>query len=155
TKPILYRHFGDRGGLVQAAADRFGEDLVTRLAAALGRSEPSRARLAAAIDAYLAFVEEEPGLYRYLTQHAEAAGPALTGVVDRVGALIAREIGEGLRAARADSGAAEPWAYGIVGMIHMAGAQWVARPTLPRQRLVEYLTTLVWDGMGSARPLGP
>ena len=29
TKPILYRHFGDRDGLIQAIAERFSNDLLT------------------------------------------------------------------------------------------------------------------------------
>ena len=29
TKPILYRHFGDRDGLVNAIAERFAADLLT------------------------------------------------------------------------------------------------------------------------------
>src|SRR5437870_2004883 len=29
TKPILYRHFGDRAGLVKAIAERFADSLMT------------------------------------------------------------------------------------------------------------------------------
>ncbi len=29
TKPILYRHFGDREGLIGAIAERFSNDLIT------------------------------------------------------------------------------------------------------------------------------
>ena len=58
-------------------------------------------------------------------------------------------VGEQLRAAGVDSGAAEPWAYGLVGMVHLAGDWWLDRQPMPRARLVEYLTTLVWDGLAS------
>jgi hypothetical protein len=98
----------------------------------------------AAIDSYVRFIEEDPELYGFVM---EARFSMLLGVADRIAAPIARAIGEELRAAGADSGPAEAWAYGIVGMVHLAGANWAASPTLPRTRLVDYLTELVWKGM--------
>ena len=38
TKPILYRHFGDRAGLVSAIADRFADTLLADLTTALSQS---------------------------------------------------------------------------------------------------------------------
>jgi hypothetical protein len=32
-------------------------------------------------------------------------------------------------------------------MVHLAGDWWVGSRAMPRARLVEYLTALVWDGM--------
>lgn len=147
TKPILYRHFEDRDGLVRALADRFADELVERLEEALPRSPDIRTGIATTIDAYIGFIEEDPGLYRFLTQHVPAGGETLMGVVDRVASLIASYIGEALHLFGVDSGAALPWANGIVGMVHLAGDRWVARPTMPRHRLVEYLTSLLYDGM--------
>jgi AcrR family transcriptional regulator len=150
TKPILYRHFDDRDGLVRALADRFADDLVERLEKALPRSPDIRAGIATTIDSYIGFIEEDPGLYRFLTQHVPAGGETLMVVVDRVASLIASYIGEALHLFGVDSGAALPWANGIVGMVHLAGDRWVARPTMPRHRLVEYLTSLLYDGMAGS-----
>src|SRR5437870_1050650 len=52
AKPILYRHFGDRGGLVLAVAVRFMAELRTDLRAALAlpAADP-RTIVVAAIDA--------------------------------------------------------------------------------------------------------
>lgn len=58
-------------------------------------------------------------------------------------------LGERLRQLGADSGAAEPWAHGIVGMVHLAADWWVERRTMPRARLVEYLVALLWEGLES------
>jgi hypothetical protein len=63
--------------------------------------------------------------------------------------MITQAIGEGLRQRGLDSGAAEPWAYAIVGAVHLAGDWWLERRVMPRERLVEYLTALVWDGMNT------
>jgi AcrR family transcriptional regulator len=58
TKPILYRHFGDKGGLYRALAERYIDELLGRLRAALATRGGLRARTRATIDAYLASVEE-------------------------------------------------------------------------------------------------
>lgn len=144
TKPILYRYFGDREGLFSAVADRFAGELIERIDAALSSGAPPRERLVRAIDSYVGFIEDDPELYGFVM---EARMTVLLGVADRIAVPIARTIGEELRRVGADSGPAEPWAYGIVGMVHLAGAHWAANPTLPRARLVDYLTELVWSGM--------
>lgn len=144
TKPILYRYFGDREGLFRAVADRFAGALIDRIDAVLASPAPPRERLERAIGSYVAFIEEDPQLYAFVM---EARLPVLLAVADRIAMPIARVIGEELREVGADSGPAEAWAYGIVGMVHLAGAHWAVNPTLPRARFVEYLAELVWRGM--------
>jgi hypothetical protein len=56
-------------------------------------------------------------------------------------------LGEELRDAGKDSGAAEPLAHGIVGMVHAAGDWWLERRNMTRARLVAYLTEFVWHGL--------
>ena len=145
TKPIIYRHFVDRAGLVQAIAERFVADLLDELRTALVRSDDGRTLLADTIDAYLRFLEREPNVYRFL-QHQT---PHVTGFAHQIAREIALVLGERLRAAGVDSGAAEPWAHGLVGMTHLAGDWWVERQTMPRERLVEYLLALAWEGLSS------
>jgi hypothetical protein len=36
-------------------------------------------------------------------------------------------------------------------MVHMAGANWAAHPTIPRNRLIEYLTELTRFGLEGPR----
>lgn len=147
TKPILYRYFGDRDGLMTAVADGFAEELVTRLERVLATDEPVGVRTENAIDCYVAFIEEDPALYGFFAHHASVGGPAVRTIVDRVAATLARALGEGMWESGTDSGAAETWAYGIVGMVHMAGANWATQPTIPRHRLIEYLTNLTRFGL--------
>ncbi len=152
SKPILYRHFGDREGLVAALGDRFTDALVERLDAVLtGRGTPEEV-IRLAIDAYVATIEADPSLYRFLTQRSPARGAVLSSLVDRVAAVIAQTIAESLRLAGLDTGPARPWSYGIVGMVHLAGDDWVAHPGIPRARLVEELTRLLWQGLGAVFP---
>jgi AcrR family transcriptional regulator len=149
TKPIVYRHFGDRSGLVAALAKRFSDDLMGALQTSLARDAEPRDLLVGTIDAYVAFVEQEPNLYRFVVQHVDGGAEELTSFVREVAQQVAVVLGERLREIGYDSGAAEPWAYGLVGMVHLAGDWWVSSRAMPRERLVEYLTTMVWDGMAS------
>lgn len=150
TKPIVYRHFRDRGDLVSAMAHRFAADLTGELASSLNRHGDPRDIMAATIDAYLAFVESDPEVYRFIMQEtvpSPEAAAQLTSFMQEVGARVAVVLGEQLRAAGADSGGAEPMAHGIVGMVHSAGDWWLRSRSMPRARLVEYLTSLLWDGV--------
>lgn len=147
TKPILYRHFGDRAGLVAALGERFAADLMRAIAGQLAQPDQPRELVSHTIDAFVSFIEREPNVYRYLVEQALVQRPdALQGFIREVAAQVAVVIGERLRDIGADSGAAEPWAVGIVGMVHFAGDWWQERRTMPRERLVTYLTDLLWGG---------
>lgn len=153
TKPILYRHVGGREEFVAALTERFVAELVATLDAALARAGTDpRDLVRAGIDGYLGLIERETELYRFLLRHAGevGGGEVLARVIHRIGATTVSMIGERLRQVGGDSGAAEPWGYGIVGMVHATGDWWLEHRTMPRARLVEYLIALAWDGMGAA-----
>jgi AcrR family transcriptional regulator len=154
TKPILYAHFGDKAGLVQALAARVAAELNRTVGDALTSSGEPRAVVSSTIDAFCAFIESETELYRFLVQTARldtnAAGPRL---LTDIGSQIAVTLGGALRRAGADSGAAEPWAFAIVGMTFGGATWWLQRRTMARSDLVEYLTQLLWSGLsGSGLP---
>jgi AcrR family transcriptional regulator len=150
AKPVLYRHFGDKGGLYQALAERYVRQLIESLREALSVQAEPRARLAATIDTYLAFVENNAEAYRFLMHRAVSERPeaqaAVSGFIRQVAYEVAVELGEELRRNDLDSGAAEPWAHGVVGMVELAGDWWLERRSIPRERLVSYLTDLLWTG---------
>lgn len=152
TKPILYRHFGDREGLVGAIAERFSLELLGQVEAALGSSAAPREILDRTVDAYLAFIERDPALYRFLLQ--QAVTPAglvhISPLVGTVARQVATVLGGQLQAAGKDSGAAVPWAFGMVGLVHQAGDWWLEDRTMSRERLVAYLTDLIWSGLDTA-----
>lgn len=147
SKPILYRHFTDRDGLIEALAERFVGELADRLAEILSVDIDPVEMLRLSIDTYVATIEEDPSLYRFLTSRIPPRGAALSTLVDRLAAVIARTLAEAFRAAGLDTAPARPWSYGIVGMVHLAGDDWVARPAIPRAELVDDLIRLLWDGI--------
>jgi AcrR family transcriptional regulator len=154
TKPIVYRHFGDRLGLAAALAEQFGAELVAELDAALTQDLPPEQLLRATIDTYLAFVERDPQLYSFLVGRlgAPVGTEVAVGLVGQVGSRVALVLGEQLRNLGIDSGPAEPWAFGIVGMVHLAGDWWLERRTMTRARLVDDIAALLWHGLGGLTP---
>src|SRR6476646_7866617 len=64
TKPILYRHFGDKGGLYRALATRHTDALLASLRASLDAPADRRRRVEATLDTYLASIEAMPQVYR-------------------------------------------------------------------------------------------
>ena len=81
TKPILYRHFGDKGGLYEAVARRAARVLEERLETGLEVAEGPREKLRATIDAFLAAVEDRPETYRFLLHSAAAERPEVSQAV--------------------------------------------------------------------------
>jgi AcrR family transcriptional regulator len=150
AKPVLYRHFGDKGGLYQALAERYVRELMDELRDALKQQADPPERLATTIDTYLRFVEENPEVYRFLMHRAAGEQPeAQATVADFIGQVaneIAIVLGDVLKDAGLDSGGAVPWAHGLVGMVELAGDWWLRNRAMSRARLTAYLTDLVWKG---------
>lgn len=165
SKPILYRHFGDKAELYQAIAQRYVDLVGAEVRGAIGRApataapaDAPRRMLAAGIDAYLRLVEREPEIYRFLMQRARFEQSATAATIDnfvrRLGQEVGLLLGEQLAAGGLDTGGAEAWGHAIVGMVNAAGDWWVDRQVLSRKRLVGYLTDLLWAGF-DGMPVGP
>src|SRR5688500_4975005 len=154
TKPILYKHFGDKGGLYQALAERYFRSLLEELRVALAAESAPEARIRRTIDTYLAFVEREHEVYNFLMHRAVTERPeARATVADFIRQLAAElsiVLGDELRRAGLDSGGAEPWAHGIVGMVQLAGDRWLEERSMSRENLVDYLEALIWKGLSDA-----
>jgi AcrR family transcriptional regulator len=152
TKPILYRHFGDKGGLYRALAERHIDDLLQRLRAALTTRGGLRARTRATVDAYLASVEEQPQIYRFLIERAAVEEPGVRGQVEgfvrRFGDELANGIANEPELAGVDPHRAAVWANAIAGMVQSTGDWWLANPQVPRAQVVDELVALLWGGFG-------
>ncbi|MFB6718311.1 MULTISPECIES: TetR family transcriptional regulator [unclassified Streptomyces] len=167
TKPILYRHFGDKGGLYRALAKRHTDALLIALRAALDAPAERRRRVESTLDTYLAAIEARPQVYRFLMHPSDDSAPSTEQGFDvgRHSAPLLRRLGEELAlviAERVDLGPdseamARIWGHGIVGMMHAAGDWWLGERPCSREQLVRSLADLLWGRLAAAgdRPGGP
>ena len=151
SKTAVYRHFADRGELHAAVCSHVAEQLTGALRAAMRSSDDPRRMLAAAIDAYLAFLEADPEVYRFVV-HTRPGGPGdgdpLTTLSDLVGDQAAAVVGDALRRTGADQAPAAPWGHGVVGLVRSAADWWLrADRPMPRGDLAAHLTDLAWAGL--------
>ncbi|MEU6403296.1 TetR family transcriptional regulator [Streptomyces sp. NPDC046985] len=159
TKPILYRHFGDKGGLYAALAQRHTDALLDSLRAALDAPAERRERVESTLDAYLAAIEARPQVYRFLMHPAEGGQGAEGGfdvgkhsapLLRRMGEDLAQVIGERLDLGPDGQRLARVWGHGIVGMMHAAGDWWLGERPCSRPELVRCLADLLWGRLAAA-----
>jgi AcrR family transcriptional regulator len=160
TKPILYRHFGDKGGLYAALAQRHTDALLSSLRSALDApADRRRQRVEATLDTYLAAIEARPQVYRFLMHPADGGSSGEPGFdVGRHSAPLLRRMGEELAQVieeRVDLGPngrqlSRVWGHGIVGMMHAAGDWWLGERPCPREELVSSLADLLWGRLADA-----
>ncbi|MEU9375405.1 TetR family transcriptional regulator [Streptomyces sp. NPDC048255] len=159
TKPILYRHFGDKAGLYQALAVRHTDALLESLRAALDAPAERRQRVEATLGTYLAAIEARPQVYRFLmhpaedaqaTEHGFDVGQHSAPLLRRLGEELAQVIGERVDLGPGGERLARVWGHGIVGMMHAAGDWWLGERPCSREELVAGLTDLLWGRLSSA-----
>jgi AcrR family transcriptional regulator len=156
SKTVVYRHFADRAELYVAVCNRVASQLLPKLRAAMESSSRPREMVAAAIDTYLAFLEADPQLYRFVVHPQTADRPAsdpVSSLSDLVGDQAAAAIAVALQQAGGDPAAAAPWGHGVVGLVRSAADWWLRadRPML-RGELAAHLTDLAWAGLAGVVP---
>jgi AcrR family transcriptional regulator len=158
TKPILYRHFGDRSGLFQALTDRHTAGLLTAVRAALAEPLERRERVEHVLDTYLAGIESRPQIYRLLT-HPETGDPngvgaALAPALRQIAEEITRAVTAQVDLGKEDGPLfSEAWGRAITGMVLAAGDWWLESKPCPRARMVQALADLLWGRLAAADPL--
>lgn len=151
SKPILYRHFLDKGDLYMAVSEAATADLRAALHASLASDVDPRTLLRLAIENYLRFIEQEPELYRFVVRRSFPDRPGTQDPVTTNSAFIAGTLatifGDRLRELGLDPGGAETWAHAGVGMVQAAGDWWLAHHTLSREALCHYLLIMAWGAL--------
>jgi AcrR family transcriptional regulator len=160
SKTVVYRHFSDRTELYVAVCTRVASQLLPKLRDSIESSDQPRQMVAAAIETYLAFLEADPELYRFVVHQQVLDRPAdrdpISNLSDLVGDQAAAIVGLALERAGHDPRAAGPWGHGVVGMVRSAADWWLRsdRPML-RGELAAHLTDLAWAGLSGVVPTAP
>ncbi len=153
SKPILYRHFGDKGGLYAALAERYTGELLTALQDALHAGRDRRDRVERAVEAYLAAIERQPQVYRFLVRPDDSADGSVQAQlhVRSFTRRLAAQLADGIAAELGVPGSrAAVWGHGIVGMVQSAGDWWLETAAVPRAELVRELTDLLFGAYATA-----
>ena len=154
SKPVLYRYFADKSQLWLAVGQAAAGLVLDAIIPAVASVREERAAIAAAIDAYLAHIAADTNLYQFVVHQPDIARgrDVVADVVDTVASGLARILGDRLRARGLDSGAALPWAYGVVGYVQSVGDWWLRQQQpISREALGDYLTTFLWSGVAGIR----
>lgn len=148
SKPVLYRHFSDKGDLHTAVAASATQQLLDLLVPVIAEGGSPHQRIRRIVDTYIGFIEKNPDLYRFVVHRRFADRPIGDDPVAEDKATIAnslsRLIGEYTRMFGLDSGGVEAWSHGLVGMVQASGEWWLERQSMSRDNLTDYLTEIIW-----------
>lgn len=152
SKPILYRHFGDKSGLYQALAERHTRKLIEAIQTEFSRTDSVRARTRSTIDTYLSMISENLHLYRFLMHRASAEDAATHSAMSTMIRGAGQELAKVMMSENelTDPARAYVWGHACVGMVQTAGDWWLDHPEVPRATVVESLADLILGGLPAA-----
>jgi AcrR family transcriptional regulator len=158
SKPILYRHFLDKGDLYMAVSETATQNLRAAVLSGLDSEADPRTLLRVVIETYLTFIEQQPELYRFVVRRSFTDRPLSRDPVTTNAALISRALATifaaQLRSLGLDPGGAQTWAHAGVGMVQAAGDWWLQDRTLSREQLRDYLLMMAWGSLDAILQAG-
>ena len=101
------------------------------------------------VSTFLAFVADEPNVYRFLVRHAPVP-PGSGSQRNQFSLLVAGGTADFLAASGWERTRALVAADLLVGGLEAVADRWLGEPVAPHPELAEMVTTLVWDGFLAA-----
>lgn len=153
SKPILYRHFGDKGGLYRALAERHVDPLIERIRAELHQHIELEVRARATVGAYLSMISQNLNLYRFLMDRATSEDPRTRSDLGLMVRRLGDELAEQLVTERdiTSRPRSQIVAHAVVGMVQASGEWWLEHPEVSEDEIIDDLTDAV---VGAIRQSG-
>ncbi|WP_306303461.1 TetR/AcrR family transcriptional regulator [Streptomyces sp. TP-A0874] len=149
SKPVLYQHFPGKLDLYLALLDQHCESLLQAVRAALASTTDNKQRVAATMDAYFAYVEDEGGAFRLVFESDLTNEPAVRERVDKVSLDCAKEVSQVIAEdTNLPGDQAMLLAMGLTGMAHITARYWLGSgQKLPRDAAAKLVASLSWRGI--------
>ncbi|GEB52200.1 MULTISPECIES: TetR/AcrR family transcriptional regulator [Streptomyces] len=149
SKPVLYQHFPGKLDLYLALLDQHCDALLQAVRSALGSTTDNKQRVAATMDAYFAFVEDEGGAFRLVFESDLTNEPAVRERVDKVSLDCAQAVSEVIAEdTKLPSEQSMLLAVGLCGMAQITARYWLgAGQKIPRDAAAKLISSLSWRGI--------
>lgn len=140
SKTVIYRHFGDRAGLYAAVVESVQEFILGNLTGPLAAELPPHELVTSLADAYLAVVEADGEIYRFVANRPGDSPDPVLGITNRIGDEVSVAFRRWLAAEGLDTQAANTWGHGAVGFIWAVADRWILTDLRrPRADVVAYV----------------
>ena len=149
SKPALYQHFPSKLDLYLAVLDLHIDSLVFAIQKAIASNRENSSRVAATVDAYFGFIDNEGEAFRLLFESDMNLEPQVRERLNRmtydcaaaVSAVISIDTGLGKEESMM-------LAVGIIGTVQTTARHWLDRDgKIDRKRATELVMNLIWRGI--------
>ncbi len=149
SKPVLYQHFPGKLDLYLALLDQHCEALLDAVRAALASTTDNKQRVAATMEAYFAFVENEGGAFRLVFESDLTNEPAVRERVDNVSLDSAKAVSEVISEdTKFPAEQAMLLAVGLCGMAQITARYWLGSgQKIPKSEAARLISSLSWRGI--------
>jgi AcrR family transcriptional regulator len=160
ARTVLYDHFPSKRALFAALLEDKHGELLSHLRATIAADAPTRERMRATVDAYLAYAEREPRAWRLLFPDHAPVDPDAAADHRRLMAtsnrLLAELLAPDVRRAGLDPASPVAQAMFVLQQSALLGLVrwWQDHPAVTRAELVEAAVTLLWTGLGGLERAG-
>jgi AcrR family transcriptional regulator len=152
TKPIIYRHFASKKELHLALLARHRDELIGGYSGGLAAGGSVEERLRATVDGWFAYVETHPYAWRMLFR--DTTGDPEIQDFHRQMQATARAATRGLLEAEFDLRVPDELRDALAEAIRAAAVGvalwWADHPQVPREQVVDLVTTTIWHGIAPA-----
>ncbi|MEM9035701.1 MAG: TetR/AcrR family transcriptional regulator [Actinomycetota bacterium] len=153
TKPIVYRAFGDKDGVVDAVAEVLSLRIEATTRDATNSTTEPHAQFREATRAFLEQVRDDRQTFLFVEYGGGSQdGSQLRRMVDRASEPWLRSFGRSVDTGERADPAAVTWAYALNGALRTVALMWVHDPYCDLDELIDDLTRFAFRSERSIRP---